>query len=107
MLSSTEEVIGGSMSNVFFADTAGLFTPAVDRCGVAGIMRQLVCTAATRAGVPVSVRTVTLAELSEVQEAFVTNVRWGVQSIAQLQGRAVPGRHWAQVLRAAIDATHP
>jgi 4-amino-4-deoxychorismate lyase len=105
MLSSAGQVIGGSMSNVFFADDSGLFTPALGDCGVAGIMRQLVCAAGERSGSPVQVRAVEVEELSRLREAFVTNVRWGVQSIAELEGRALPSERHARELRRLIDAT--
>ena len=104
MLSNAGHLIGGSMSNVFFADDSGLFTPALDDCGVAGVMRQLVCEAAMAAGMAVQVRTVDPAELSQVREAFVTNVRWGLQSITALEGAAQLSQGHAQALRRIIDA---
>jgi 4-amino-4-deoxychorismate lyase len=104
MLSSSGQVIGGSMSNVFFGNHTGLVTPQLRECGVEGIMRGLVCEAAGRAGVPLEVRAVEVGELAQVREAFVTNVRWGLQSITQLEGRPLPSRHWAQALQASIDA---
>ncbi|HEY6452868.1 MAG TPA: aminodeoxychorismate lyase [Steroidobacteraceae bacterium] len=104
MLSSAGRVIGGSMSNVFFAGEAGLFTPALQECGVAGIMRELVCAAAAQRGEPVQVRPVEAEELQQVREAFVTNVRWGVQPIATLEGRTLPCRARALELRSLIDA---
>ena len=42
MLSSAGHVIGGSMSNLFLADEAGLSTPLLQDCGVEGIMRELI-----------------------------------------------------------------
>jgi 4-amino-4-deoxychorismate lyase len=104
MLSSAGQLIGGSMSNVFFAGEAGLFTPALDDCGVAGVMRQRVCEAAASAGIAVQVRAVDPGELPQVHEAFVTNVRWGVQSISALSGRTLSGRSHAQQLRRLVDA---
>jgi len=108
MLSNAQQVIGGSMSNVFFADRGGLFTPDLRDCGVEGVMRQLVLEAAvpgsTRAaGLAMTVRPVALAELAGVSEAFVTNVRWGVRSVAVLDGRALPGDDYARQLRRLID----
>jgi 4-amino-4-deoxychorismate lyase len=105
MLSSAGQLIGGSMSNVFLADDSGLFTPAVDDCGVAGVMRQLVCQAATAAGMAVQVRSVDPAELPRVREAFVTNVRWGLQSISMLAGTMLSSQSHAQALRRVIDAS--
>jgi 4-amino-4-deoxychorismate lyase len=103
MLSSAGHLIGGSMSNVFLADDSGLFTPAVDDCGVAGVMRQLVCEAATTAGITVQVRRVDPAELPRVHEAFVTNVRWGLRSITVLEGTVLSSHNHAQALRRIID----
>jgi 4-amino-4-deoxychorismate lyase len=105
MLSSAGQVIGGSMSNVFFVNDSGLFTPALDECGVAGVMRQLVCEAAAAAGIAVQVRAVDPGELPRVYEAFVSNVRWGVQSISALEGRALSRQSHAQELRRLIDAS--
>jgi 4-amino-4-deoxychorismate lyase len=106
MLSSAGQVIGGSMSNVFFADDSGLFTPELSECGVAGIMRRLVLQAAGRHGGGVCVRLVEPSELATVREAFLTNVRWGLQSVRVLQGRTLPSDAYAQQLRGLIDAAH-
>ncbi len=106
MLSTAGQVIGGSMSNVFFADETGLFTPALTDCGVAGVMRRLVLQAAARQGTGVRVRSVAPAELATVREAFLTNVRWGVQSARVLEGRTLQSDVYAQQLRGLIDAAH-
>jgi 4-amino-4-deoxychorismate lyase len=102
--SSAGDIISGSMSNLFLSDDSGLFTPALGECGVAGVMRQLVCAAAERSGSPVLVRRVASEELRRVREAFVTNVRWGVQSITALEGRPLSCQAQAQALRGLIDA---
>jgi 4-amino-4-deoxychorismate lyase len=107
MLSSAGQVIGGSMSNVFLLDQVGLFTPALNDCGVAGVMRQVVLQAAARLGLTVPERAVSAAELAGVRAAFVTNVRWGLQSVRQLAGRELTGDSPVQALREAIDAAHP
>lgn len=104
MLSSAGHVIGGSMSNLFLADEAGLSTPSLEECGVAGVVRELVCAAAARHGRPVRIRRIEAAELSLAREAFVTNVRWGVRSINEIAGRALESRTHAQVARGWIDA---
>jgi 4-amino-4-deoxychorismate lyase len=104
MLSSAGHVIGGSMSNLFLADEAGLSTPSLEDCGVAGVVRELVCAAAAREGSAVRIRRIEAAELSLAREAFVTNVRWGVRSISELAGRTLPGRTHARLARGWIDA---
>lgn len=104
MLSSAGHVIGGSMSNLFLADEAGLSTPSLEDCGVAGVVRELVCAAAARQGTPVRIRRIEAAELVQAREAFLTNVRWGVRSISELGGRALAQRTHAQAAREWIDA---
>jgi 4-amino-4-deoxychorismate lyase len=106
MVSTAGRVIGGSMSNVFLADETGLFTPELSACGVAGVMRRLVLQAAATLGQRVCVREVALSELATVREAFVTNVRWGVQSARMLDGRVLPSDAHARQLCNLIDATH-
>ncbi len=68
-------------------------------------MRRRVCEAAQRYGRPVNVRQVLLQELAQVQEAFLTNVRWELQSVASLAGRSLAGRREAQAVRRWLDAT--
>ncbi len=104
MLSSAGDVIGGSMSNLFLADEAGLSTPSLAESGVAGVMRELLCEAAARHGAPVRVRRIEAAELGSAREAFVTNVRWGVRSISELAGRRLEQRTHAQIAQSWIDA---
>lgn len=106
MLSATGHLISGSMSNVFFANESGLFTPALNACGVAGVMRRLVFEAAATLGTTVRVRPVLPAELDGVREAFVTNVRWGIQPVHVLNGRTLTRTDFANSLRGLIDAAH-
>ena len=105
MLSSAGEVIGGSMSNVFFQDEDGsLVTPTLADCGVAGVMRRVVLETAVRHGIAVHERAVALRELDTVREAFVTNVRYGLQPVQLLNGRALADDRQARRLRGLIDA---
>lgn len=106
MMSTAGQVIGGSMSNVFLADDDGLFTPDLSGCGIAGVMRRVVLEAAARDGSRVRVRPVAPAELGGVHEAFLTNVRWGLQSVQLLDGRLLASDAHARRLRAVIDAAH-
>jgi 4-amino-4-deoxychorismate lyase len=106
MLSSAGDVIGGSMSNLFLADDQGWFTPSLTDCGVEGVMRQRVCSLAAQHGATVQIRRVARDELAQVREAFLTNVRWGVQPIAVLEGRPLSERSRAQAVREWLDASH-
>jgi len=50
-------------------------------------------------------REVGYEELASAREVFITHVRWGVQSVDELDRRPLPDRSDAQ--RQLIDATHP
>lgn len=106
MLSSAGDVISGSMSNLFLADNTGLFTPSLTDCGVEGVMRRQVCLLAMQHGVQVRIRRVAREELAQVPEAFLTNVRWGVRSIALLEGRPLVERRYASLVQGWLDASH-
>ena len=51
MLSVGGGLIGGTASNVFVVRAGRLLTPRLDRCGVAGIMREVVAGLAAHAGI--------------------------------------------------------
>ena len=107
MASTSGELVSGSMSNVFFVDEQGLFTPPIDQCGVAGVMRGLaldLLAIPPQRSLRVQLRTLRAAELAQVREAFVTNVRWGIRPIGELDGRALPSDDCAQQVRRLIDA---
>jgi 4-amino-4-deoxychorismate lyase len=87
MLSSSGAVISGIMSNVFMVDDSQLVTPDVERCGVAGIMRELVLEAASSSGIPVQVRRLGPEELTGAAELFLTSALIGVRPVRELDGR--------------------
>jgi 4-amino-4-deoxychorismate lyase len=105
MLSTMQHVIGGSMSNVFFANEHGLMTPDLRDCGVEGVMRRVVLRAAADLGLGVQIRAISMEEIASASEAFFTNVRLGLQSAHWLHGRQLHCDAFAQRLRLQIDAT--
>jgi 4-amino-4-deoxychorismate lyase len=107
MLSATGQVIGGTMSNAFLADASGLFTPALSECGVAGIMRRVVLETADAAGIPIRVRSVSIADTAGVTEIFMTNVRLGLQSVNWFNGSPLTSEEYATRLRSLINEKNP
>jgi 4-amino-4-deoxychorismate lyase len=70
-------IICGTMSNVFFVRDNQVMTPSLARCGVAGVMRRLVVEVLEDAGMPAKVCDIPVAELSTVDEVFITNSQLG------------------------------
>ena len=98
-LDTGARLICGTMSNVFVRLDNQLVTPAITRCGVAGVMRRHVLTSLDREGVAVDVRDVSVKELSDAQEIFLTNSQFGVLPVAQLDSRVIRvGKQTRQVM---------
>jgi 4-amino-4-deoxychorismate lyase len=87
--SSSGHLISGTMSNVFLVLQGEIVTPAVDRCGIAGVMRAVVLREAKQMGWTARVAELPMTALEDCDELFVTNVRLGVQPASQLNGRAL------------------
>lgn len=94
MLSTSGQLIGGTMTNVFLidgtVDAPRVRTPQVHLCGVAGVMRRVVMREAARAGWTVRQCPLTLDDLSTAHEAFLTNARVGLWPVRSLPGRELP-----------------
>jgi 4-amino-4-deoxychorismate lyase len=79
MLDEMGLVIEGTMSNVFAEPEAGvLATPALGRCGVAGVMRRHLLEQAQRVGMTLRIMDMALADLMQAREIFVCNSVIGV-----------------------------
>lgn len=104
MLAGHDEVISGSMSNLFIVEGERLVTPPIERCGVEGVMRSVVLETAARAGWRASVEPVSLMRLRAARTAFLTNARLGVQPLASLEGRLLEADARIGALAATIDA---
>lgn len=79
--------VSGTRSNLFWVHQGVLRTPALDQCGVAGLMRDKVLACAGALGLPVRVGAGSWAELESADEAFVTNSIIGIWPLARLEGR--------------------
>lgn len=88
MFSSGGKLISGVMSNVFLVAGAKLRTPRLDRCGVAGIMRQVVLREAARLGIACEEAPLEAADLARASELFLTSAVIGLRPVRSLDGRA-------------------
>jgi len=86
MLDSEGFVVEGTASNLFLVFEGELHTPLIDRCGVAGVVRQLVLEVARRRNRPVVVRRIRPEELGEAEGLFLTSSLLGVVPVARLDG---------------------
>ncbi len=79
-------VIEGTMSNVFCVLSDELYTPSLEQCGVAGIMRQQIINIAQRLNIPLSVVDISKQNFLQMDAVFVTNSLIGIWPVTELDG---------------------
>lgn len=80
-------VICGTMTNVFAVEGHTLLTPALDRAGVAGIMRSVILREAARLGLRTAETGLPRESVAAAGELFLCNARIGVWPVRSLGGR--------------------
>jgi 4-amino-4-deoxychorismate lyase len=104
MGSSSGRLISGTMSNVFLDTKAGLVTPSLELCGIAGVMRAVLLREAAAMGIPVRVTNLPMTALDDCQGALLTNVRLGVLPVARLDSRALATSDLMRALATRVAA---
>ncbi len=90
LFSSSGALISGTAANVFLVRGGRLFTPRLDRCGVAGVMRRVVLALAAHSGIAAEERRVEREDLEAAEELFLTNALIGIRPVRELEGRSLP-----------------
>lgn len=104
MLDGEDNVVCGTMSNLFIIRGSLLITPLLDRCGVAGVMRGWILQTAPRLGLTTVERRVRLADMMHAQEVFMSNAVTGPVPVAGIRHRAGTLRYAAAGVAAALRA---
>jgi len=84
MLDTEGNVIEGTMSNVFIVKNDVLMTPKLNNCGVAGVIREHLLKHAKEAGFQSKEAVLTLNDIKEAAEIFMTNSLMPVRGINRL-----------------------
>ena len=77
-------IIEGTMSNLFIIKDKRLLTPDLARSGVAGIMRENILNIANQENMESTIKPLSLDELLDADECFVTNSVIGIWPIISL-----------------------
>lgn len=89
LASSSGLLISGTMSNVFMQLEGELVTPALDLCGIAGIMRRVVMREAELAGMPVRVAKLPMSVLDHCSGLALSNARLGLLAVHSINNRSL------------------
>jgi 4-amino-4-deoxychorismate lyase len=102
VLDMAGRVIGATMCNVFARIAGEWVTPGVERCGVAGVMREAVLALAESRGLHCRQRDFSVSELLQAQEIFLTNALIGIWPVARIEDQSYPvgaaSLEWAAAL---------
>lgn len=92
MLDTENNMICGTMSNVFLVRDSQYLTPQLDRSGVAGIMRRHIVELLEANGQHCEKARLSGAALGSADEVFLSNSQFGVVPVASVAGRELhPG----------------
>jgi 4-amino-4-deoxychorismate lyase len=83
MMDFQGNIIEGTMSNVFAVKEGALYTPALDRCGINGIIRQQLLSIANELNMRVLESTITQTGLAGMDEILLTNSVIGIWPVAE------------------------
>jgi 4-amino-4-deoxychorismate lyase len=84
MLDTTGRLVEGVSSNVFLVQGGVVHTPRLHRCGVAGVIRELLLRNADAVGADVREGDLTLDDLRQADEVFLTNSIAGIQPVLKI-----------------------
>lgn len=100
LLDRDDNVIGGTMSNLFVVQEGSLATPDLSRSGVAGVTRERVVEAASAHDVRCEIMPISMDQVRQAEEVFLVNSLIGVWQVRELETAAwQPGRMTAAVRR--------
>ncbi|GHA16779.1 aminodeoxychorismate lyase [Arenicella chitinivorans] len=85
-------VVEATQSNVFLARDGVIFTPKLDRCGVAGVMRDYLIAVAQSIGVDTRIVRLSLSDIEAADEVFVSNSIIGLWPVQRCLSRHYKSR---------------
>ncbi len=103
MLDDNGYVISVTQGNIFAIKSGVLLTPGLDECGIEGTRRSVVLKIAADLGLSVNVGALTLQELYECDEVFVTNSVVGIKPVAKINHKIFTQQEQAQRLAHAFN----
>ena len=84
MLDENHNVISVTQGNIYAIHDNTLITPKLDKCGVEGTRRAVILDLAKLLGIKVKVDTLSIKELGQADEVFISNSIIGIQLISQI-----------------------
>jgi len=98
-----DHVIEAVSGNLFISKGGLVMTPALDRCGVAGVMRQKILDWYKTQGNTVVSTNLFMENLLTADAVVIANSVYGVLQVTQIDQQAIASNDWAKELRAYLN----
>ncbi len=104
MLDVAGRLVEGTMSNLFLVKSGQISTPRLHRCGVAGVMREMILNRLSGPNLSAIEADVTLNDLYAADEVFLSNSLIGIWPVRQIECIHKPIGDVTIALQRALDA---
>lgn len=85
MLDVNENVVEGTMSNIFLVKGNIIYTPVIEQCGIEGVIRNILIALAKKNEMQVVEKHIVKKEICSADELFMTNSIIGIWPIKQIE----------------------
>jgi 4-amino-4-deoxychorismate lyase len=85
MLDMNENVVEGTMSNLFLVKDNILYTPKLEHCGIEGVLRNILISIANEHQIRVVEKKISKQDVYSASEIFMTNSIIGIWPVIQLE----------------------
>lgn len=106
VLDIDDNVIEGTMSNLFcFIDNV-LYTPDLTECGVAGVIRNQIIKLASGLNINLEIKKISQQTLKEADEVFLCNSVIGVWPVKMIDGELLPVGEKTKQIQQSLQENH-
>lgn len=99
-------VIEGTMSNLFWLKNKQLYTPDLSRCGVEGVMREIVMELAKASSISINIGLWPEGELFDAEEIFISNSLIGLWPVSYIFNKTFQVGPVTQQLQSMLQAKY-
>ena len=103
MLDETDNVIEGTMSNIFAVKNNQLYTPSLNLSGVDGIIRSQILSIAQEQGIEINITDIKSEALNEMDEIFICNSIIGIWPVRSLGSKIFAAGSLTQKISQALQ----
>ena len=99
-------IIEGTMSNIFWIKDKQLYSPDLSRCGVAGVMREIVLALAKDGSISTKIGLWMEKDVLDAEEIFITNSLIGIWPVSYIFNRPFQAGPVTQQLQLMLQAKY-